>query len=103
MDPIYADILLLLGCFGAGWLGLAVKNRALTRDTTDLDYRLTDLEGRLLRETRIRAGTKGQEVLQADKDLKAWALDAVGTSPAPTTPTLKPLHEWRRDKMVGPK
>jgi len=103
MEPIYADILLVVACFVAGWLGQVAKSRALTRDTADIDYRLADLEGRVVREVKIRAGRAGQEALQSDKDLKQWAIDAVGTSPAPTTPALKPLHEWRREKMTGPK
>jgi len=103
MSPIYADLLLVLACFVAGWCGGALKLWALRRTTLDLDYRLSDLEGRVVREVKIRAGAKGQEAKQSDQDLKQWAIEAVGTSPQPTGPTLKPLHEWRRDKMVGPK
>ncbi len=103
MEPIFADILLVTACFVAGWLGLTAKNRALTRDSADLDYRLTDLEGRVLRETRIRAGSKGQEAKQTDQALLEWAKEQTDAVVHPATPTLKPLHEWRRDKMIGPK
>jgi len=103
MQPIYADILLVLACFAAGWLGQVAKYRALRRDALDVDYRLSDLEGRVGREVKIRAGQAGQKALSEDKALLEWAKEQV-QAPTPTTgPTLKPLHEWRREKMVGPK
>lgn len=103
MSPIYADILLVLACFIAGYCGGAFKVWALRRTTLDIDYRLSDLEGRVVREVKIRAGSAGQKALKEDQALLDWAKENTETPAHQTGPTLKPLHEWRRDKMIGPK
>ena len=103
MDQIYVDILLVLSCFGAGWVAATLKVWGLGRRTSELEYRLEDIEGRVTREVKIRAGQAGQRQKTADQDTLEWAKAQVET-PAPTSaPTLKPLQDWRRDRMIGPK
>jgi len=103
MDQIYVDILLVLSCFGAGWVAATLKVWGLGRRTTELEYRLQDIEGRVTREVKIRSGQAGQRQKASDAELSDWAKEQV-QPPAPSVgPTLKPLQDWRRDRMTGGK
>ena len=101
LEPIWVDILLVLCCAAAGWVAATLKVWGLTRRTASLEYDVADLEGRVTREVKIRSGQAGQRQKSADAELQAWATEQASVPPAPVGPTLKPLHEWRRDKMTG--
>lgn len=101
LEPIWVDILLVLSCFLAGWVAGALKLWGLHRRTSALEYDVADLEGRVTREVKIRSGQAGQRQKAADTELLEWAKEQPQTPVAPPGPTLKPLHEWRRDKMTG--
>jgi len=103
LERVFVDILLVLCAFGAGWVAAVLKVWGLGRRTTDLEYRLEDLETRVTREVKMRSGQAGQSQKQADKDLLEWAKNQTDAPAQPQTPTVKPLMDWRRDKMTGPK
>lgn len=100
--PVYnfiiASLVLLLCCFCAAWLGAAGKMRALTRRTLDLEYRLEDLEGRVIREVKIRAGEAGRKQKDADQALIDFATN---NQPATVQPAQESFADWRRRKMIG--
>jgi len=103
LEPIWVDILLVLTCFAAGWVAAALKVWGLGRRTTELEYRLEDIEGRVTREVKIRSGQAGQRQKAADTELSDWAKEQVQTPTPSPGPTLKPLQDWRRDRMTGGK
>ena len=103
LEPIWVDILLVLCCFGAGWVAATLKVWGLTRRTSGLEYDVADLEGRVTREVKIRSGQAGQRAKAADAELELWAKDQVQAPAAPPGPALKPLQDWRRDRMTGGK
>jgi len=64
-----------------------------TRFQLGLDYRLSDLEGRVSREVKIRAGTDTQSKKKFEQDL----LEKIQTVPAEPEITLK---SWRDKAFV---
>lgn len=73
----------------AGYLGAVAKNLALSRDVTDHSYRLEDLEGKLIRETKIRA--QQQSLKAKDLDREIMSLAGNGES----KPDSLSLSDWR--------
>lgn len=102
MPEILAYVLLVLSCFGAGVCGAWVYTWGLGRSLTDAQFRIEDLERRTLGEIRKAAGAKGREKLDELKNLETWALENKG-KPETTgaVKPLKPLAEWRKEKMVS--
>ena len=106
MDPVdnfLAVGLLILCCFVIGWAGAGLKTWALRRKTLDLDYRLTDLEGRLSREQKIRAGKESLGKKNADHDLENWALEQTKTTQPAETSSFPSFPSWWRGHMKGGK
>ncbi len=95
--------LLIVCCFAAGWIGGYLKSWGLVRVSVDLDYRLTDLEGRVNREVKIRAGQETQRKRNVDQDLQNWAVEAAGKPEKPQGVSVLPFPEWYRSKMKGGK
>ena len=86
-------------CGGIGGVCLAVVHKwGQTRHIVELEYRLDDLEGRVTREVKIRAGAKGTEARNKSDDLIEWAKT---NSPQPN---LVPQNfvDWRKSKMTSP-
>lgn len=69
-----------------------------TRFLVELEYRITDLEGRVNREVKIRAGAKGVEAKNKADDLVEWAKEQA----VPEKAVSSNFMDWRRAKMVSP-
>lgn len=96
---VLTAIILPFVCGGIGGACLAVLTKwGQTRFIVELEYRLDDLEGRVNREVKIRAGAKGTEARNKADDLVEWAKDQ---QPQPNVPGLNYL-DWRKSKMVQP-
>lgn len=93
----YAIILpSLLGLFAGLCVALVVK-WTLIKFVTELEYRLTDCEGRVNREVKIRAGEKGSAAKNKSDELVDWAKDrAVEGQPGQLN-----FNDWRKSKMIG--
>ena len=101
MAEILAYVLLVLVCFGAGVCGSALWSWGLKRILTDCQLRIEDLEERTLSEIRKRVGAVGREKIAAEKNLENWALENKNATKPSGSPAIKPLMEWRKDKMMG--
>lgn len=97
----FAQILTIVCSFGAGILGAVVFNWGLYRGYRELQSRVYDLEERIISEIKKRAGAVGREQQQKDRDLTKWAEENAQTPASTQTPVLKPLMEWRREKMAS--
>lgn len=80
--------------FAAGYLGAVAKNMALARDVTDHSYRLEDLEGKLIRETKIRAQERSMKTRDLDKEIIALAQSSDAKPASPS------LDEWRKKAFL---
>lgn len=102
MDTAYwvlTAIILPFCCGGVGGLCLAVVHKwGQTRHIVELEYRLDDLEGRVTREVKIRAGAKGTEARNKADDLVEWAKN---NTPEPALGKQN-FVDWRKSKMVSP-
>lgn len=70
---ILAVILLSVLGFATGWLGSRSFLRGMASRLTDFDYRLTDAEGKLVRETKIRANMISKSAKDRDAEIIALA------------------------------
>lgn len=91
---IIVSLLILCGLL-AGTVGAALTHWSLIRALRMLEYRLEDLDGRVVREVKIRASEKSREVVNADKKLEEWARETKVDPPVPN------YADWRRSKMAG--
>lgn len=82
-------ILCILSGLASGWLGSMAKNASLRRDITDHDYRLSDLEGRVNREVKIRAQQASTKAKDLDREILALAGKGEQTKPELN------LQDWR--------
>jgi len=96
MNGIFEITVLILCGILAGAVGAAVTNWTLLRFLRQLEYRVEDLEVRVIRETKIRAGAKGMEAKDQDKRLEQWAQEQV-----PAQPAVPNYVDWRKSKMVS--
>lgn len=105
MPDIYALLLLtlalLLCVFVAGWLGATGRYRSLVRRILDLEYRLTDNEGKVLREQKIRANTESLKSRTSKQDLLDFAEKHItDEGPQPAQPVTTPqFQQWWRQKL----
>lgn len=101
MTPIYNALIAIrmpiLAGFVAGVCGSLMKNWAQTRFLMELEYRLADCEGRVNRETKIRAQEKSVSARKGSDDLVDWAKD---NAAQPNVGNLN-FADWRKSKMVG--
>lgn len=96
--PIYIAVFVALFCgfVGAG-LFHAVFNWGLYRMALTFDYRLTDLEGRVTRETKIRASAASKSKKEKEEELLANAQNVLaGQNPGGSMPT---LEQWKQQKF----
>jgi hypothetical protein len=83
----------------AGGVAAWLFTWGLWRSYLDLQYRVEDLEGRVVREVKIRAGEKSRLGRESDEKLDKWAAEQrEASSPLPQS-SMKSLMDWRRDKM----
>lgn len=80
----------------AGLCAAVLHKWTQTRFLVELEYRLDDIEGRVNREVKIRAGAKGTEARKQTDDLVEWAKD--NTPQANLVP--QNFKDWRLSKMV---
>ena len=86
----------------AGVIGAAGFNWGLYRSYRNLESRVYDLEDRIISEIKKRASFVGRDKIQKEHDLEEWAQKQASVDHTPpATPTLKPLMEWRKEKMAG--
>jgi len=86
-------------CGGLAGLCLALVTKwGQTRFIVELEYRLDDLEGRVTREVKIRAGAKGTEARNKADDLVEWAKENASQGNLPQ----QNFVQWRHSKMVSP-
>lgn len=83
----------LLGLVG-GYLGSTAKYLALSRDVTDHSYRLEDLEGKIIRETKIRAQSQSVKSKDLDREIMAMANSGQKSPDAPD------LQTWRNKAFL---
>lgn len=99
MDFHYSTLILVLlfcvlGGFAAGYFGHTLFSWGMRREMLDLDYRLSDLEGRVSREVKIRAAEKSNRSQSLDKEIIALA-----TQGEPTKNETD-LHSWRQKMFL---
>jgi hypothetical protein len=66
---IVAALLVFVGGAIAGFVGAAVAQMGLRRAVRSLEYDVADLETRVVREVKLRAGTAGVKAKKADEEL----------------------------------
>jgi len=87
-------VLFLIGLV-AGGCGAMLESWTLVRGLRDVEWRLSDLEERLVRETRQRAGLIGREKKMEQLKLEEWARDQ---APVPKAPI---FSDWYKKKMTS--
>jgi len=98
---IIAAVVAVLCCFGAAWLGAAGKMRALTRRVLDCEYSIEDLEGRVVREVKIRAGEMGRKQKTQDQAMLNWAEEQAALPADPASTAHQDFKTERWNKMKG--
>ena len=98
---LMSALVLLLCVFLAGWVGATAKYRSLRRRQLDLEYRLTDLEGKVIREQKIRANTESLKSRTSKQDLLDFAQEHAndGDSKAAAPVTTPHFQQWWRQKL----
>lgn len=95
-------ILLVISCsFVAAVCATLLVHWTLVRLLRELEYRQTDLEGRLLREVKVRAGTVSREKRDTEEKLEQWAQEQKQAGPAGLGHPGLSYTDWVRGKMVG--
>lgn len=101
MSEILGFLLLSLCGFVAGYLGAMLKFWGLRRVSIDLSFRMEELEGRLLREIKARAGDAGRRAKDDQRRLEDWARETA-EAPAPAGGVVAPaFKDWFKSKMAG--
>lgn len=93
MFTLYAIFLAFLSGFLGGWLAVFVFRWDLRRVSLGLEYRLTDLEGRVNREVKLRAAEASHKSRTSDRDLLEQIEAAKKTPAAPS------LQEWTASRF----
>lgn len=89
MESIFSALLLALFCgFAGGVLAYVAIHWGHIRFQLGLDYRLSDLEGRVAREVKVRAANEHLAKKNTDKDL----LEQIKNAPPKEELTMK---NWR--------
>lgn len=87
-------VVLVLCCFVAAWSGAALKTWHLRRVYLELEYRLADLEGRVTREVKIRAGAEARKNRAVDEEILLAAAEQPSALPQ-NEQQIPPFLQWR--------
>jgi len=98
---LYVAVVTVACCFVAAWLGAAGKMRALTRRLLDCEYSIEDLEGRVVREVKIRAGEAGRRQKTQDQAMIQWAEEQAAVPADPSSNANQDFKTERWNKMKG--
>jgi hypothetical protein len=99
LTSLVAPFLFLLAGFFAGILGAALTKWTLVRFLRELEYRVADLEERVNREVKVRAGIKSREKAETVDD---WLKSDPLAQPAqPSTVQAPPFKDWYKKKMTS--
>lgn len=100
--PDLLFIFVLLSCSAiVGYAASAVHNWGQGRKLVDLEFRVTDLERRVLAEVKARAALLSLRKQDKDRELEEWAVQQPAT-PAPTgSPSVGSFKDWYQSKMRG--
>lgn len=98
---VLAQFLLIMGGFAAGLLGGMLFAWGLGRILMDTRYRVEDLEGRVLRETRIRAQEASKEKHRSNQALEKFAEDRLSGNDRPKNLSDTSVGDWVKQKMGG--
>lgn len=94
MSSVVVSLLFILGGILGGVCGAALTYWGLERLLVTLSYRLTDLEDRLIREIKARAGHISQDRKKEVDKIVEWAEEQVKLPGVDAGNT--PLQTWRR-------
>ena len=94
--PVYIAVFVALFCgfVGAG-IFHAVFNWGLYRMALSFDYRLTDLEGRVTRETKIRASAASKSKKEREEEL----MEAAHQTLSGQQVMFPNLQQWKQQKF----
>jgi hypothetical protein len=95
-----AIFLVFFGSFVGGICGSYIFSWDTRRLLASLQYSVEDLEGRVVREVKIRAGTKARQAEKEDENLAMWAADELRREGPKESATVPPLSEWYKKKMA---
>lgn len=101
MDSFFVAIVVVLCSFLGGALTHWVFRWGHARDIAELQYRVEDLEGRVLRETRIRAADKSVSARNSNQRLDEWAAEQIEGSNPSKKSSVGSFMDWRWNKMKG--
>lgn len=87
---------IILGAIAGGCTAL-LTNWVQVKFLRELEYRLADCEGRVNRETKIRAQEKSVSARKGSDDLVEWAKE---NAAQPNVAQMN-LADWRKSKMLG--
>lgn len=91
-------VFLVVACgLGAGALGGALTYWALLRLLRMLEYRLSDVEERVVREVKIRAAEKSLQNRKQETGLEEWAKNEVDKTQAKPVST---FTDWYKSRMT---
>ena len=91
---ITALLLQIICSFAGGVVAYVLLNWAMTRFQLGLEYRLSDLEGRVNREVKIRASEASRGKKGTDQEL----LDQIKAETVPQGSGMPTLFDWTRSK-----
>lgn len=101
MTPIESRFFAVILPFACGMIGgvcaALLKSWVMIKFLKELEYRLADCEGRVNRETKIRAQEKSVSSRKGTDELVDWAKD---NAAQPKVEQLN-LTDWRKAKMVA--
>lgn len=91
---LFGVLLQIICGFAGGSIGFLLLNWGLLRVYLGLEYRLSDLEGKVIRETKIRASEMSRSGKSVDREILKEIAEQAGTQKTGLT-----LENWRKSKF----